>query len=347
MHMYYLLISGPLDESKWQILQDRGILTAEEVLLLQQHGSPPVVLYSWVIQIIVSVSGLPVYFHSNMEKCMDGIREAKKQITYTRTQTPFVYVNVVCLFNSIFLAVMSYRASIDMIVSTQLPCPTDDRVVASGDGAFNPADSAGFFYNKGEGSKNFTDFTHMNTFTPEQELTWLRSRNQQLKQVISAQTQAPAPPAQPPSRADDDAMQQMTSSPRLRLRRMSNAAAAKTKFGTETQSQDLSFHEWCWWKIGGRFFSQCSLIFVFNGLITVAMELLDCYGDRRSCYDLGVDLDNLWRDSQNILASMRDDLCKPPILEARLTQAAALEHRPTMSVLSSRKSSKRGERCAS
>ena len=39
LHIYYLLLSGPLDDVKWEILQCRGLLTPEEISKLQLQGN--------------------------------------------------------------------------------------------------------------------------------------------------------------------------------------------------------------------------------------------------------------------------------------------------------------------
>jgi hypothetical protein len=46
------------------------------------------------------------------------------------------------------------------------------------------------------------------------------------------------------------------------------------------------------------------LLFVYLGVLKCAEHLSDAYGDKAFHYDLGVDLDNLWRESQNVLKSM-------------------------------------------
>ena len=50
--------------------------------------------------------------------------------------------------------------------------------------------------------------------------------------------------------------------------------------------------------------SQIVLLFVYLAVLKCAEHLSDAYGDQAFHYDLGVDLDSLWRESQNVLKSM-------------------------------------------
>lgn len=52
MHIYYFLVSGPMDDEKWDKLLIRGMLTEEEIKQLKAQGSPGVVLYSWCVDIM-------------------------------------------------------------------------------------------------------------------------------------------------------------------------------------------------------------------------------------------------------------------------------------------------------
>jgi len=97
MHIYYLMLSGPLDDEKWELLRCRGLLTEEEIEKLQLQGSPAVVLYSWASKII-NANALGENGHQllhmwmTMEEEFGGARGlAAKQIAYELTQIPYIY----------------------------------------------------------------------------------------------------------------------------------------------------------------------------------------------------------------------------------------------------------------
>jgi hypothetical protein len=52
------------------------------------------------------------------------------------------------------------------------------------------------------------------------------------------------------------------------------------------------------------FWCQVSLLVVFLSLLLTAAHLAECYGDKQYHYDLGLDLDNLWTESKNVIKSM-------------------------------------------
>jgi len=49
------------------------------------------------------------------------------------------------------------------------------------------------------------------------------------------------------------------------------------------------------------------LIVGYGMVLIAATTMAEAYGPEQSHYDLGVDLDNLWSESQNVLASMAVD----------------------------------------
>ena len=53
MHIYYFLLSGPMDGPKWELFHERGLLTYDEIALLKKRGSPGAVVYKWMTKIIV------------------------------------------------------------------------------------------------------------------------------------------------------------------------------------------------------------------------------------------------------------------------------------------------------
>jgi len=204
MHIYYLMLSGPLDEEKWQLLMNRGLLTSEEVGKLALQGSPAVVLYSWANQIIVNCNFENQNLHANiaMEDQLGGTRGlAAKQIAYTRTQIPKVYYNAVLFLVNAFLI-----------------CITVDHF--------------------GQGLFACVNNRCANTVT----MPWPFKQNGDCGVCIATLT------------------------------------------------------------IGH------SMLIVGYGMVLIAATTMaEAYGPEQSHYDLGVDLDNLWSESQNVLASMAVD----------------------------------------
>ena len=116
MHIYYLLLSGPLDDGKWALLERRGLLTAGEIAQLQQQGSPAVVIYSWCVALIRAMRspaaedafGSLLFVQAAMEQQVGSTRGlAAKQIAYTRFQIPFVYYHTVELCVNVYLLLYS------------------------------------------------------------------------------------------------------------------------------------------------------------------------------------------------------------------------------------------------
>ena len=42
-------------------------------------------------------------------------------------------------------------------------------------------------------------------------------------------------------------------------------------------------------------------MFIYTALLKTAEHLSDAYGEKAYHYDLGIDLDNLWQESKNVL----------------------------------------------
>lgn len=119
MHIYYLLLSGPMDDSKWSLLQSRGLLTEEEIKALQLQGSPAVVLYSWAVKglLLESYSGgraerthatMPERVFLELVQAMEQNIGAcrglsAKQIGYTLYQIPSTYFHIVYVAVNAFL----------------------------------------------------------------------------------------------------------------------------------------------------------------------------------------------------------------------------------------------------
>mmetsp|Transcript_95160 Transcript_95160/g.183493 ORF Transcript_95160/g.183493 Transcript_95160/m.183493 type:complete len:373 (-) Transcript_95160:38-1156(-) len=133
MHIYYLMLSGPLDEGKWSLLQQRGLLTDEEIRALQLQGSPAVVLYTWAIKVLRNQSltgqdsSMPERVFTELiqplEEQIGGARGlAAKQIAYTITQIPCNYFHVVYFAVNILLACTVYDSGHMVAVALDKTC---------------------------------------------------------------------------------------------------------------------------------------------------------------------------------------------------------------------------------
>jgi hypothetical protein len=216
-----------MDQEKWGLLMDRGLLNKEEVEKLQLQGSPGVVLYSWAMHILKFGGGTPdehvasadaqqalnavnswaqgqTPLQLNMEECIGGTRGlAAKQIAYTLFQTPYIYFHAVYVSVNVYLIITCWSSTHAFALALNSPC----HIIAS-----NPV------------LKN-----------------------------------------------DDD--DDITGSC------VSNCAVT------------VIF--------------QMVLIFTFLSVLKAAEKLADAYGPKAFHYDLGVDLDNLWNESKNVLQSMK------------------------------------------
>jgi hypothetical protein len=61
----------------------------------------------------------------------------------------------------------------------------------------------------------------------------------------------------------------------------------------------------CYPQMATAFVCQTILIILVLGLLLTASKLAECYGDKVYEHDLGLDLDSLWQESQNVLASAK------------------------------------------
>jgi hypothetical protein len=201
MHIYYLMLSGPLDDGKWALLQKRGLLMDDEIKALRLQGSPAVVLYSWALSFLRSISQrgesgslterIFCELIQPMEAQIGGARGlAAKQIAYTITQIPSVYFHVVYFATNVFMTCTCYDAGYAVAGALNGPCV---------------------------------------------------------------------------------------------------AGSEETK---------------CVSRVIMIISTELLLLVLFQSLLLTAQSLADIYGDKPCQYDLGNDLDNLWKESQNVIQSM-------------------------------------------
>lgn len=223
LHIYYMMLSGPMDEAKWQLLEKRGLLTAEEIQKLNMQGSPAVVLYSWAGKILNSCQNVHGMTHMSiaMEQQLGGVRGlAAKQIAYELVQVPRVYYNAI-----LFLV------------------------------------------------NGFVFCTGIDAFGHQ----WFRCMH------------------------------------------VSCAFLSENPTSWNTTAWDMQVCPMC---LGSLVVGQFMIIFVFGILLTAATTMAECYGPEKFHYDLGVDLDNLWKESQNVLAAMDVELPLAVAVDEAQTKSA-------------------------
>ena len=201
-HLNYFMLSGPMDNDKWDLLKAREILTEEEVGQLQLQGAPVIVIYMWALHILkqktTNSEGADIRFQ--IENAFHVVRgQTALQISYTNFQVPFIYFQAVYVTSMVYILCTCYDTGHSYARGINDPCyslttfPEDDEGTGTG------------------GCPSFAAVTI-------------------LVQVV--------------------------------------------------------------------------LIMIFLIVLKVAEQLADPYGDRSFHYDLGVDLDNLWKNSQEVLKSM-------------------------------------------
>lgn len=132
MHIYYFLLSGPLDDDKWSFLQRRGLMTTEEIKALQRQGSPAVVVYSWALKVMRSAlaSGDATSSTELFKDLLQPIEEqfgitqgfAAKQLAYTMYQIPSVYVHIVHVAINIYIICTMYDSGHAVAKALSGPC---------------------------------------------------------------------------------------------------------------------------------------------------------------------------------------------------------------------------------
>lgn len=134
MHIYYLLLTGGLDDMKWSVLQRRGLLTEEEVNALKLQGSPAVVLYSWVIQVLREESTTAERPGELFNELLRPIEEqyagtrglAAKQIAYSNYQIPSNYFHVVYFATNLYLCLNIFGTGHAVASALSGPCVAGD-----------------------------------------------------------------------------------------------------------------------------------------------------------------------------------------------------------------------------
>jgi len=237
LHIYYFLMSGPMNDEKWGKMLARGLLTGEEIEKLKLQGNPGVIIYCWALHILKYCGEVSDYkvqkgsqetmeqaltaannwatgmtpFQLNMETCIGGTRGlAAKQIAYSLFQTPLLYFHSVYVSVNIYLVCTCYDVGHSFARGLNEPC-------------------------------------HLIAQHPE------------------------------PGHLSDD-------------------------------GADLNGT--CYSSCITSVLAQIVLLIVFLSILKAAEKLSDAYGPKAYHYDLGVDLDGLWKESQNVLKSMKVPLPK-------------------------------------
>ena len=115
-HLYYMLVSGPMDEMKWGILRDRHLVTPAEEEALAPLKKKPSAVYVWINRLIMDLhrEGKLSDIHAQrLEACVSGLRGlAAKQIAYQLTPPSFTYFHLMMVMIQIFLGCMSWNSAV-------------------------------------------------------------------------------------------------------------------------------------------------------------------------------------------------------------------------------------------
>jgi len=121
-HMYYMLVSGPLEESKWQILRSRHLVTPAEEEFLRPLKKKPSAVFVWINRLIWELhkEGKLTDIHAQrLEACVSGLRGlAAKQIAYQLTPPSFTYFHLMMVMIQIFLLCMEWNSAVRLYDKT-------------------------------------------------------------------------------------------------------------------------------------------------------------------------------------------------------------------------------------
>jgi predicted membrane chloride channel (bestrophin family) len=119
MHMYYMLVNGPLSESKWQLLRERGLITPTEEQALQPLKKKPSAVYVWacrIIQDLYSEGKLSAFHAKRMEEHVSGCRGlAAKQIASQLTPIPLCFYHLMFLIVNVYIILMGWNSAVRMV----------------------------------------------------------------------------------------------------------------------------------------------------------------------------------------------------------------------------------------
>jgi hypothetical protein len=115
LHLYYMMIEGPLNDRKYAMLVNRGMLTEGEVEQLKKNGSPGVLVYSWCASICKKAYKEGELSSDQEAALMRNISTVRglgaKQIAYTLTQMPLAYFHLMALCINSFALCSSWTAA--------------------------------------------------------------------------------------------------------------------------------------------------------------------------------------------------------------------------------------------
>jgi len=114
----YLSLSGPMDEQKWRIIEQRGMLDEAEISILKKAGSTQAtIVFSWAINVVQTAMddkvitdgyGTYVISHLGTIRCLSG-----RQMAYSSLQVPRPYFHLMWLANQTMLVLTILATSID------------------------------------------------------------------------------------------------------------------------------------------------------------------------------------------------------------------------------------------
>jgi hypothetical protein len=126
-HIYYLSNSGEgMNDEKWDLMKDRGLLTSEEIVELKKQGSPGVVLNAWAVGAVqdgFNESGGNTLASFHILASIGNTRHfSSKQIDYSEYQIPFIYFQTVFFVVNSQLAWQHYESGQDWGQAVNYAC---------------------------------------------------------------------------------------------------------------------------------------------------------------------------------------------------------------------------------
>jgi len=115
MHLYYLVLDGPLDDRKWQLMLDRGVLTPFEKDTLMKLKKKGQAVYIWANRILDHCQDegkLTAHEAERLEVNLSTVRGlAAKQVAYQLTPVPKPYFHLMTTLTHVYLLLEIISAS--------------------------------------------------------------------------------------------------------------------------------------------------------------------------------------------------------------------------------------------
>lgn len=123
MHMYYMMLDGPLSQAHWQVLHRRGLVTQAERDALDKVAKKPLHVMVWACRLLDALeragklsAGVAFELRSHI-KGLRGL--AAKQIAYHLTPLPMPFFHYLSWSNHLYLLVLEWNSAVRFAVSVR------------------------------------------------------------------------------------------------------------------------------------------------------------------------------------------------------------------------------------